>query len=107
MAFNTNFSPLGDYTPPEVKLEIKLKPYDKPPTNKTPVLKGYVMISKSQLKSIERVIDASASGQTAFLQVALWDSVEGGGVEGVIEYKEYTPKVKAEVDAPPTNSIWY
>ena len=107
MAFSSNFDVLGEeYKPPEVKLEIKLKPYDKPPTNKTPVLKGYVLISKEQLKSIERVIDASEGGRIALLSVALWDSkAMDGSVEGVIEYREYQKAPPTEEK--PASSIYY
>jgi len=106
VAFNTKFDPLGDYQAPEVKLEIKLKPYDKPPTNKTPVLKGYVMISKAQLRSIERVIDNAEGGNIAFLQVALWDSGDGG-VDGVIEYKEWSKPAKVDAPTVQTETVWY
>jgi hypothetical protein len=100
-----NLLPAG-YEPPEVKLEIKLKAYDKPPTLKTPVLTGYVTISKAQLKAIERVIDASEGGNLVSLRVALWDSkTEEGGVSGVIEYKEYNKATATDVNQ--EVSKWY
>jgi hypothetical protein len=107
MEINTRFDVMArDYEQPEVKLEIKLKPYAYPPTNKTPALTGYVTISKIQLKAIEQVIDASEGGRVVNLRVALWDSrTEEGGVAGVIEYKEYskldTEQTKQE------ESKWY
>jgi hypothetical protein len=95
-----------NYEQPEVKLEIRLKAYDKPPTPKTPVLTGYVTISLLQLKAIERVIRASEGGTLASLRVALWDSLtEEGGVTGVIEYKQYS-KTPTEPTEKQT-SVWY
>jgi hypothetical protein len=96
-----------DYVPPEVKLEIKLKPYPHPPTTKTPCLTGYVRMSVSQLKLIERVI-LEGDGAGVYLRVALWDNPDKTEVTGVIEYKEFRelapPPIPNEVSE---NSIWY
>lgn len=89
-----------NYQAPEVKLEIKLQAYPHPPTNKTPVLTGYVKITKAHLAALNRVVEAGEGGNLAFLRVALWDSE--GGAEGVIEYKEY--KISSE---PTIESKWY
>ena len=95
------------YERPEVKLEIKLEPYAHPPTTKTPVFTGYVRVDKFQLAAIEQVLRASEGGTTCSLRVALWESQEGGGLAGVIEYKEYTKKATPSDLPPPPPSKWY
>ena len=100
------FNPLPEgYQPPEVKLEIRLEKYQgtKP---RSPVLKGYIKISATQIEKLKGVIRATEK-DTLFLQVALWDSGDEGGVDGVIEYKEYTGKMVQPQKVEEADSIWF
>lgn len=94
-----------DYTPPEVKLEIKLEPYNgtKP---RSPMLTGYVRLTASQLKTLDSLIKKGGKGEM-YLRVALWDEGNQGGVSGVIEYKEYEGKIIKPEVTQQDNSIWY
>ena len=94
-----------DYTPPEVKLEIKLQPYNgtKP---RSPMLTGYVRLTASQLKTLDSIIVKGGKGEM-YLKAALWDEGNQGGVSGVIEYKEYEGKIVQPEVTQQDNSIWY
>ena len=99
-------NPLPDgYEPPEVKLEIKLSPYTgtKP---RSPVLTGYVKITNSQINKLRQVL-RDQDKDAVFLRVALWDSGEVGGVDGVIEYKEYEGKMVQPQKQEEVSSIWF
>lgn len=94
-----------DYTLPEVKLEIKLQPYNgtKP---RSPMLTGYVRLTSGQLKTLDSIISKGGKGEV-FLRVALWDEGSQGGVSGVIEYKEYEGKIVQPEVTKEETSIWY
>jgi hypothetical protein len=103
---NPKFNPLPDgYEAPEVRLEMFLKPYDRPPTPKTPVLTGYVRVTKAHLAALSALLNCGTSSHIN-LRVALWDSKVGPGVEGVIEYREYNPPALQE-HSPSSPSHWY
>ena len=100
-----NLLPDG-YEPPEIKLEIRLKPYNGT-SPKGPLLSGYVKLSRGQLKKLQGLF-ASREEDSLFLQVALWDSGNDGGVDGVVEYKEYQGKlVSKSIPKAETDSIWF
>ena len=106
MTVKLTFNPLPDgYEPPEVRLEIRLEKYQgtKP---RSPVLKGYVKVTAAQLEKLKGVLRATEK-DAVFLQVALWDSGDAGGVDGVIEYKEYTGKMVQPQKPEELDSIWY
>jgi hypothetical protein len=94
-----------DYTPPEVKIEIKLQPYNgtKP---RSPMLSGYVRITTSQLKQLDSIVTKGGKGEM-YLRVALWDEGNQGGVSGVLEYKEFEGKIVQPEMAQEVTSIWY
>ena len=94
-----------DYTPPEVKIEIKLQPYNgtKP---RSPMLSGYVRLTSSQLKTLDSIVSKGGKGEM-FLRVALWDEGNQGGVSGVLEYKEYEGKLVQPETTQEAKSIWY
>lgn len=95
-----------DYEPPEIKLEIRLTPYNGA-SDKGPLLKGYIKVSRSQVKKLQGVL-AAKEEDCMFLQVALWDSGNEGGVDGVVEYKEYQGKlVSKPLPKEETDSIWF
>lgn len=91
------------YEPPVVNLTLKLKPNPHKIHDKQPALVGFVSVTAKQLAELGRIME----GDLVFLRVAIWDDTDRGGeqeypVNGVIEYKEYTPK---SLDAPaPTNT---
>lgn len=94
-----------DYTPPEVKIEIKLQPYNGT-SPRAPMLSGYVRISSSQLKTLDSIITKGGKGEM-YLRVALWDEGSQGGVSGVLEYKEFEGKLIKPAETQEVNSIWY
>lgn len=100
------FNPLPEgYQPPEVRLEIRLEKYTgtKP---RSPVLKGYVKVTATQLEKLKGVLRSTES-DAVFLQVALWDSGDAGGVDGVIEYKQYEGKMVQAQKPEELDSIWF
>ena len=106
MPLNLKINPLPEgYSPPEVRLEIRLEKYQgtKP---RAPMLKGYVKITATQLEKLKGVLRATEK-DAVFLEVALWDSGDAGGVDGVIEYKEYTGKMVQPQKPKELDSIWY
>ena len=91
------------YEPPSVKLDMKLRAYNKVPTLKTPVLKGYMRVPLVQLKAM--MVLAEANGGAVNMSIAVWkEREEGGWMDCSVEYREYN--VPAPVE-PQTYSHWY
>ena len=101
----------GDYTPPALALTIKLKPNPHKISDKQPALIGFVAVNKAQLVELGKLLEEAANG-LVFLRVALWDDTDRGGeqtypVNGVIEYKTYTPPTTDKVQPNANTGEWF